>query len=96
MSVERLVIVGRGLFLQRTNISTTQVLFRLWLRSPLRWSLPFGKLFQMFENDVSPVPGKSPNVGTFVQHTVIWRTVAGGVWSPRGPPHVHRYRPMCR
>jgi hypothetical protein len=55
ISVERLVIVGRGLFLQRTKVATAQILFRLWLRSPLRQALP-GEPLDAFEHDIFPVP----------------------------------------
>jgi hypothetical protein len=55
VSVERLVVVCRGLFLQRTEVATAQILFRLWLRSPLSQALP-GELFDAFEHDVFPVP----------------------------------------
>ena len=55
MSVERLVIVGRGLFLQRTEVATAEILFRRRLASPLRQALP-GKLFDALEHDGFPVP----------------------------------------
>jgi hypothetical protein len=65
MSVERLIIVCRGLFLQRTDVATAQILFRLWLPSPLEQPAVPDKLFDAFEHDGLPlVPlsaeGKSP------------------------------------
>jgi hypothetical protein len=46
------------LLLQRADVSTAQVFFRRWLRSPLRPSVLLGKLFYAFEHDVFPWPAE--------------------------------------
>jgi hypothetical protein len=54
LSVERLVVVRWGLFLQWTDVATAQVLFRLRL-SPLEQPVHPDKPFYAFEHDIFPL-----------------------------------------
>jgi hypothetical protein len=54
ISLERFVIVRRGLFLQRADVSTAQVLFRGWLPAPLGRQHRLAKLSDASEHGVSP------------------------------------------